>query len=99
MWGRHSFPVCQNFRQTGKECLPHENASAHVKGPLMAFTLQNHVALVTGSSTGLGKAIAHTLGKQGAKVALNYCNNQVRAEKTLAEFRQDGIEALLVRCD
>src|SRR5687768_14113063 len=66
---------------------------------IMAFTLHNHVALVTGSSTGLGKAIAHTLGKQGAKVGLNYFNNQERAEKTLAEFRRDGIEVHMVRCD
>jgi 3-oxoacyl-[acyl-carrier protein] reductase len=65
----------------------------------MPFALNKHVAVVTGSSTGLGKAIGRTLGKQGAKVALNYFNNQARAEKTLAEFRKDGIDPLLVRCD
>jgi 3-oxoacyl-[acyl-carrier protein] reductase len=65
----------------------------------MPFALNKHVAVVTGSSTGLGKSVAHTLGKQGAKVALNYFNNPARAEKTLAEFRKDGIDPLMVRCD
>jgi 3-oxoacyl-[acyl-carrier protein] reductase len=65
----------------------------------MPFSLRGHVAVVTGSSTGLGKAIALTLGKAGAKVAVNYANNQARAEKAFAEFRQAGVEAALVRCD
>jgi len=65
----------------------------------MPFSLANHVAIVTGSSTGLGKAIAMTFGKAGAKVALNYFNNQPRAEKTLAELKQAGINCIMVRCD
>lgn len=65
----------------------------------MVFSLKNHVAVITGSSTGLGKSMAHTLGKQGAKVAVNYFNNQARAEKTMAELRQDKVEAILVRSD
>jgi 3-oxoacyl-[acyl-carrier protein] reductase len=65
----------------------------------MSFSLKNHVAIVTGSSTGLGKAIAITLGKAGAKVAFNYANNQARAEKTFAEFRAAHGEGILVRSD
>ncbi len=65
----------------------------------MPFALHNHVAIVTGSSTGLGKAIALTLGQAGARVALNYSNNQARAEKTLAELRAAGVEAVLARAD
>lgn len=65
----------------------------------MPFSLANHVAIVTGSSTGLGKAIALAIGKAGAKVALNYFNNQVRAEKTFAEFQQAKIDCIMVRCD
>ncbi|SVC08742.1 uncharacterized protein METZ01_LOCUS261596, partial [marine metagenome] len=38
------------------------------------FSLKGKVALVTGSSTGLGKVMARALGKAGAKVALNYFN-------------------------
>jgi 3-oxoacyl-[acyl-carrier protein] reductase len=65
----------------------------------MPFSLQGHVAVVTGSSTGLGKAIALTLGKAGAKVAVNYAHNQARAERAFAEFRQANLVATLVRCD
>ena len=65
----------------------------------MAFSLAGHVAVVTGSSTGLGKAIALTLGKAGARVAVNYFNNAARAERTLAEFKAAHIESALVRAD
>jgi 3-oxoacyl-[acyl-carrier protein] reductase len=65
----------------------------------MSFSLRGHVAIITGSSTGLGKAIALTLGKAGARVAINYFNNQARAQKTLMEFKAAGIESALVRCD
>lgn len=63
----------------------------------MPFSLKGHVALVTGSSKGLGKAIAFTLGKAGAKVCLNYFNNQVTAEATFAEFLEAGCEGILVK--
>ena len=65
----------------------------------MAFSLSGHVAIVTGSSTGLGKAIALTLGKAGAKVAVNYCNNRLRAEAALSVMRAAGVEAILVQSD
>jgi 3-oxoacyl-[acyl-carrier protein] reductase len=65
----------------------------------MAFSLQGHVAVVTGSSTGLGKAIAKVLGQAGAKLVINYFNNQDRAEKTLAELAGAGIQSILVRSD
>jgi len=63
------------------------------------FSLAGRVALVTGSSTGLGKAMAIALGRSGAKVALNFQNNTARAEKAFAEFRAAGGEGMLVRGD
>lgn len=63
----------------------------------MSFSLDGHVALVTGSSSGLGKAIALRLGQAGAKVALNYSNNESRAKQALAELEQQGCQAILVR--
>lgn len=65
----------------------------------MTFSLKGHVALVTGSSTGLGKAVAMGFGKAGAKVAVNYYNNQERAEQTIAEFRSQDIECELFRAN
>ena len=46
--------------------------------------LEGKVALVTGSSTGLGLAIAMELGSRGATVALNYAHRTDRAEKAQA---------------
>lgn len=63
------------------------------------FSLQGRVALVTGNSTGLGKAIGLILGQAGAKVPVNYANNSQRAEQTVAEYRAAGIETLLVQAD
>jgi len=65
----------------------------------MAFSLAGHVAVVTGSSTGLGKAIARTLGQAGARVAVNYFHNADRAENTLAEFQAANIDSALVKAD
>lgn len=65
----------------------------------MAFTLENHVAIVTGSSKGLGKQIAIALGKAGAKVCMNYYNNKEKAEESFAEFLSAGCKGILVKCD
>ena len=65
----------------------------------MALDLSGHVALVTGSTTGLGRETALALGKAGAKVVVNYANNEVRAEEAFPQFEAAGIEAILVRGD
>ena len=61
------------------------------------FDLNGRVALVTGSTTGLGKVMAFQLARAGARVALNYAGNTERAERTLAEFREEGLEGDLFR--
>lgn len=63
------------------------------------FSLEGRVALVSGSSTGLGKAIAMSLGQAGAKVALNYFNNEERANRTMEEFKGAGCEGAMIRAD
>lgn len=63
------------------------------------FSLEGHIALVTGSSAGLGKAIALKLGQCGAKVALNYHRDRDRAEQTLTAIEQQGCQAILVQGD
>lgn len=64
-----------------------------------SFSLLGRVALVTGSTTGLGRALALSLGQAGATVAMNYQNNTARAEKAFAEFRAAGCEGGLFRGD
>ena len=65
----------------------------------MSFSLKGKVALVTGSSRGLGKGIAMTLGLAGAKIALNYLNDKRKAEETLVELKENRIRATLIRAD
>lgn len=65
--------------------------------PTGPFDLSGRVALVTGSTTGLGKAIAHSLGAAGAKVALNYANDEDRADRAFAEFDAAGHSGALFR--
>ncbi len=63
------------------------------------FSLDGRVAFVSGSSTGLGKAIAHSLGAAGARVAMNYANNQARGKQAFDEYSAKGYEGMLVRGD
>jgi 3-oxoacyl-[acyl-carrier protein] reductase len=65
----------------------------------MGFELHNRVALITGSSRGLGKAIALELARAGAKVAINFANSREKAEQTLAEVVATGAACCLVQGD
>ncbi|HYV32076.1 MAG TPA: SDR family NAD(P)-dependent oxidoreductase, partial [Candidatus Binatia bacterium] len=63
------------------------------------FSLAGRVALVTGSSRGLGRATALALGKAGAKVALNYSHSKETAERAFADFRSQQLQGMLTRAD
>src|SRR5438067_10725077 len=55
--------------------------------------LHGQVALVTGAARGIGRAIAHKLGIEGADVAVNYYNSHDEAEALCAELRALGRRA------
>jgi len=57
--------------------------------------LQNKVAVVTGAASGMGKAIAITYGKEGAKVVVSDINIEA-ANQTVEEIRSTGGEAVAV---
>ena len=65
----------------------------------MSFSLAGKVALVTGNSTGLGRAIGLALGKAVRKVPVNYCHNEQRALAALKEYQAAGVESMLVQAD
>lgn len=61
--------------------------------------LENHVALVTGASRGIGKSIALALAAAGADVAVNYRKEQAAADDVCVEIRKLGRRAIAVRAD
>lgn len=61
--------------------------------------LQEKVALVTGASRGIGRAIALELARHGAKVAVNYAGSEAKAKEVVEEIEQMGGEAFAVQAD
>lgn len=61
--------------------------------------LTGKVALVTGASSGIGRAIAIELGRAGADVAVNYGRQAAPAESAVAEIKKAGRKGLLVQAD
>ena len=62
-------------------------------------SLTGHVALVTGSSKGLGAGVARSLADAGAKVVINAFNNIARSEEIAREIIANGGEAIAIRAD
>ncbi len=62
------------------------------------FSLENKTALISGSSSGMGKAIAEALGQHGATVIIS-SNDNVSCELVLAEFQEKGIKGFAIPCD
>ena len=56
----------------------------------MELTLKGQVALVTGGSRGIGRAIALALGQRGAQVMVNYRENKEAAEEALHTLVSGG---------
>jgi NAD(P)-dependent dehydrogenase (short-subunit alcohol dehydrogenase family) len=61
--------------------------------------LTGKVALVTGASRGIGRAIAVALAQAGADVAVNYQSRQKEAEETCAEIEKLGRRTVAVQSD
>jgi glucose 1-dehydrogenase len=61
--------------------------------------LLNQTALVTGASSGIGRACAIELGMAGANVALNYVGNPAGAEEAVDIIKENGGHAMIVRAD
>lgn len=61
--------------------------------------LDGEIALVTGGSRGIGRAIALRLAEEGAKVAINYAGNQTAAEEVKAIIEQHGGTAMIIQTD
>lgn len=62
-------------------------------------SLEGKVALVTGSSQGIGRGIAERLGQDGAKVVINYAGNEAAADEVVAQINNNGGQAIAVQGD
>lgn len=63
------------------------------------MVLQGQVVLITGASSGIGKATAEAMARQGARVAVNYCKNRSGAEAAVAAISKGGGEGMPVYAD
>ncbi len=61
--------------------------------------LTDKIAVVTGASRGIGRAIALELAAEGAKVAVNYARSAEAAEAVVAEIQELGAEAIALQAD
>lgn len=65
----------------------------------MQIRLDERVALVTGGSRGIGRAIAQSLATTGATVVVNYRGNQAAADETVASIESAGGKAVAIQAD
>ncbi len=61
--------------------------------------LQGKIALVTGSSRGVGRAVALAFAREGAKVVVNYALNKDAADKVVEAIHAAGSESVAIRAD
>ena len=69
------------------------------KGGPYITEINGKIALVTGSSRGIGKATAITLANEGAKVVVNYIKNKEKAQEVVSQIQENGGEAISVLAD
>jgi len=65
----------------------------------MSQSLHGKTAIVTGSSRGIGRAIAEGLAAHGAAVVINYVGNQKAADEVVAGIASKGGKALAIQAD
>jgi 3-oxoacyl-[acyl-carrier protein] reductase len=62
-------------------------------------SLKGKVAIVTGSSRGIGRAIAERLGRDGANVVVTYVGNRDKAQEVVSAIEASGSKAIALQVD
>ena len=63
------------------------------------MSMEGKIAIVTGGSRGIGRAVCLELARQGARVAVNYAGNAAAAEETVKACQDLGAEAFAIQAD
>lgn len=63
------------------------------------MSLNNKVALITGGSRGIGRAIALELAKNGVNIAISYINNEDKAKEAIDEINSYGVKAIAIKAN
>lgn len=63
------------------------------------MSMNGKTALITGSSRGIGRAIAIKLAESGANIAVNYAGNEKLAEETVQEIQKHGVKAIKIQAN
>lgn len=91
--------VVNHNRREGKDNLISENPLSSIEALGLGSRLEGRVALVTGASRGIGRAIALAFAREGAKVIVNYNRERGRAEEVVRLIRDVGGEAICIQAD
>ena len=67
------------------------------KGPYQR--LENQIALVTGANSGIGKAVALELAREGAKVVVNWVFDEEAADEVVSQIKEKGGQAIHIKAD
>jgi len=91
-------PAQEQQRQPGREdkMWPEPEYTPKYSG---VGKLTGKVALITGGDSGIGRAVAVAMAREGAKIAIVYLDEHKDANKTQAAVRQEGSDALLLPGD
>lgn len=63
------------------------------------FQLKDRIAIVTGGSRGIGRAVVERLADMGTHVVVNYVNDRQAADATVASAQSKGVQGLAVKAD
>src|SRR5687768_11439559 len=86
-------PPQQQQHQPGRETQMHPRPDYQPKYP-GAGKLKDKVALITGGDSGIGRAVAVAMAREGAKIAIAYLEEHEDAKKTVAAIEGEGSRAI-----